>query len=55
LLRGAIRMLPPDRRSWFVNEVILADPDLRTLRRRLTTMDLAGQPSAASKRPGDTQ
>ena len=43
LLRGAIRMLPADRRSWFVKEVVLPDPDLRTLRRRLTSMDLAGR------------
>jgi eukaryotic-like serine/threonine-protein kinase len=55
LLRGAIRMYPADRRSWFVNEVILRDPDLRTLRRRLTSMDLAGQPGAASTRAGDAR
>ena len=42
LLRGAIRMLPADRRTSFIQDVILADPDLRTLRRRLSSMDLAG-------------
>ncbi len=49
LLRGAVRMLPADRRSWFVKEVVLPDPDLRTLRRRLTSMDLAGQVTSASR------
>ncbi len=42
LLRDAARRLPADRRDWFVKEVILADPDLRTLRRRVSAMDLAG-------------
>jgi tetratricopeptide (TPR) repeat protein len=42
LLREAIRRLPADRRTPFVKDVILADPDLKTLRRRLSSMDLAG-------------
>ncbi len=52
LLRGAIRMCPADRRSWFLKEVILADPDLKTLHRRLTSMDLAGPVSEAPNRKG---
>jgi tetratricopeptide (TPR) repeat protein len=42
LLREVIRGLPADRRATFFNEVILADPELRTLRRRLSSMELAG-------------
>ena len=36
LLREAIRRLPADRRASFVKDVILVDPDLRTLRRRVS-------------------
>ena len=53
LLREAIRRLPADRRASFVKEVILVDPDLRTLRRRLASPDLAGQVSAATSPPKD--
>jgi tetratricopeptide (TPR) repeat protein len=42
LLREAIRRLPADRRASFIKDAILADPDLRTLRRRVSSMDLAG-------------
>jgi tetratricopeptide (TPR) repeat protein len=56
LLREAIRRLPADRRASFVRDVILADPELRTLRRRLSSMDLAGQVSpSSSSRLGHAQ
>ncbi len=55
LLREAIRMLPADRRASFVKDVILADPDLRTLRRRLASMDLAGQAEPGMNEAGDTR
>jgi tetratricopeptide (TPR) repeat protein len=42
LLREAIRRHPADGRASFVKDVILVDPDLKTLRRRLSSMDLAG-------------
>ena len=42
LLRAAVRMQPADRRDAFVKDVVLADRDLKTLRRRLSSMDLAG-------------
>jgi tetratricopeptide (TPR) repeat protein len=50
LLREAIRRLPAGRRASFVKEVILADPELRALRRRLSSMDLAGP--APPRSPG---
>jgi tetratricopeptide (TPR) repeat protein len=55
LLREAVRRLPADRRTSFVKDYILADPELRTLRRRLSSIDLAGPVpprSAASATPG---
>ncbi len=42
LLRECMRMLPAEQRASFVNDVILVDPELRTLRRRLSSTDLAG-------------
>jgi eukaryotic-like serine/threonine-protein kinase len=41
LLREAIRRLPADQRATFVKDVVLGDPDLRTLRRRVSSMNLA--------------
>jgi tetratricopeptide (TPR) repeat protein len=48
LLREAIQRLPADRRASFVKEVILDDPELKTLHRRLSSMDLAGPVSPRS-------
>ena len=42
LLRESIRRRPAESRASFVKDVILVDPDLRTLRRRMSAMDLAG-------------
>jgi tetratricopeptide (TPR) repeat protein len=55
LLRGAIRLLPAHLRSWFVNEVIPGDRNLKKLLRRLTPTDLAGHAGAASKRDGSAR
>jgi eukaryotic-like serine/threonine-protein kinase len=42
LLREAIRLRPDEDRASFVRDVIRVDPDLQTLRRRISSMDLAG-------------
>jgi len=50
LLFEALKRLPPERRASFRNDVILTDPQLRTLRRRVLSLDLAGslpKPTAA--------
>jgi tetratricopeptide (TPR) repeat protein len=48
LLREAVRRLPADRRASFVKDVIRDDPDLRTLHRRVSSMDLATQVKGSS-------
>lgn len=50
LLGEAIRRMPPDRRSSFVRDVVLFDPDLRRICRRL---NLAGrtEPAAGGRAP----
>jgi hypothetical protein len=50
LLREAIRRLPADRRATYLKDVILSEPDLRMLRRRLLSMDLAGPVPGATPR-----
>jgi eukaryotic-like serine/threonine-protein kinase len=55
LLREAIRRIPADRRALFLKDVILGDPDLGTIGRRVQSMNLAGPvPSrgAVADRPG---
>jgi len=42
LLLEALKRLPPERRASFRNDVILTDPQLRPLRRRVLSLDLAG-------------
>ncbi len=41
LLGQAVRRLPARRRASFMKDVVLADPDLRALRRRVSSWDLA--------------
>ena len=42
LISEAMKRLPADRRESFLKEVILVDPQLRTLRRRIATLNLTG-------------
>ncbi len=43
LLRETLRRLPPERRASFLKDVILKDPQLRTLKRRVSSLEKPGE------------
>jgi tetratricopeptide (TPR) repeat protein len=49
LLREAIKRLSADQRARFWREVVQTDPGLRLLRRRLSSLELAGQDISAAR------
>ncbi len=49
LLREALKRLPAERRPSFLKDVILKDPQLRTLHRRIAPPDLAGAVTSAPR------
>jgi tetratricopeptide (TPR) repeat protein len=49
LVREALRRLPADQRAAFWRDSIQADPALRTLRRRISSVDLAGPNTSAAR------
>ncbi len=49
LLREAVRRVPIEKRPSFLKDVLLSDPALRPLSRRIASMDLKRTPSAGEK------
>ena len=43
LLRETLKRLPPERRASFLKDVILKDPQLRTLKRRVSSLERPGE------------
>jgi eukaryotic-like serine/threonine-protein kinase len=48
LVNEAVNRRPAAERSSFLNDVVLADPELRTLRRRISLLEFAGAGTATS-------
>ncbi len=56
LVREAVNRRPAGERSSFVSDVVLADPELRTLRRRISALDLTGPATSLTRTdPGPDQ